>query len=235
MAYPDGVTSCTVFVQAPISFGGTDETVHLEVSPNVRLVHTVTGRTFADFVEQPAAVSTGSASMTLPHVQAGFQDEAGNTVLSWSYTARIWFEKAGKFKHVPLKAFTLLAGQADVDLSLIPGGPASPATTAPSVPVSSVNGQTGAANTFMELARTPEVLMVGALTRSASGAITSAAVVWPDGTAGVFTGTPSGTFPNALDSYTITHGTSTYTQPTVTRNAAGNITTQPAITLQENP
>lgn len=215
MAYPDGVTTCTVFIQAPISFGGVDATVHLEVSPNVRLVHTATGRTFADFVEQPAAVSTGSASIVLPHVQAGFQDEAGNTVTSWSYTARIWFEKAGKFKHVPLKAFTIDPGTPNVDLALIPSGPAAPAVTTPN---------------YLLLARTPELLLTGTRTLDANGAILSSAVTWPDGTTGLYTGTPSATFPAALDSYTITHGTTTYTQPTVTRDTAGNITNQPAIT-----
>lgn len=83
----------------------------------------------------------------------------------------------------------------------------------------------------MQLARTPEALLAGVVTRDAGGAPLSASVEWPDGVTGTFTGTPSPTFAGALDSYTITHGTKTYTQPIVTRNASGAITNQPAIVL----
>lgn len=81
-----------------------------------------------------------------------------------------------------------------------------------------------------QLARTPETIIHGPITLQ-GGAPVSAAVQWPDGTAGVFTGTPSPTYPGALDSWTITYGDSkTYTQPTVTRNSAGEVIDQPAIT-----
>ena len=60
-------------------------------------------------------------------------------------------------------------------------------------------------------------------------------MVWPDGTAGTYTATTVSTdFPGAVDAYTITYGspvTATYTQPAVTRDSAGNITNQPAITV----
>ena len=232
MAYPPGVVTCPVSIKAPVTFGGADATVHLEVTPGVRLIWAATGQTFADFVEQPADVSTGSATVNLPTIQPGFQDEAGNAVTSWPYTARVRFEHNGKTRHAPLRSFTIPQGQTvAVDLALIPAGPASPVLTAPSATVTSLNGGTGAVDTYRELARTPEALIVGAITLTA-GAPTSAAVVWPDGTTGVFTGTPSATFPGALDAYTITYGTTrTYTQPTVTRDANGNITNQPAIVL----
>jgi hypothetical protein len=83
----------------------------------------------------------------------------------------------------------------------------------------------------LSLAADPETIMVGTITRDANQAPTNAGVVWPDGTAGTYTGTASGSFPGAIDSYTITYGTRTYTQPTVTRNANGGITTKPAITI----
>ena len=232
MAYPPGVATCPVSIQAPVTFGGADATVHLEVTPGVRLIWAATGQTFADFVEQPADVSTGAATVNLPTIQPGFQDEAGNAVTSWPYTARVRFEYNGKTRHAPLRSFTIPQGQTAVDLALIPAGPAAPVLTAPSAVVTSVNGQTGAVDTYAQLARTPEVLITGAITRDSGGAPTSAAVTWPDGTTGVFTGTPSPTFAGALDAYTITYGTTrTYTQPAVTRNASGNITTQPAITI----
>ena len=41
------------------------------------------------------------------------------------------------------------------------------------------------------LAYDPDALLVGAFTRDANGALTSASAVWPDGATGTFTGTPS--------------------------------------------
>lgn len=87
---------------------------------------------------------------------------------------------------------------------------------------------------LVQLARSPEALFSGTVTRNADGAPISANVVWPDGAAGVYAGTPSETWPAVIDSYTITKsGTQvlTYTQPMVTRNDAGDITSRPAITI----
>lgn len=231
MAFPVGVATCPVTIKAPVTFGGVDATVRLVVTPAIRLVWAATGQPFADFEEAPVTVTAGAATVTLPTIQPGFKDEAGNTVLSWTYNARIQFTHQGKTRHLPLKSFTIPQGQsAPVDLALVPAGPAAPVLTAPSATVTSLNGKTGAADTYKELARTPEALFVGAITLTA-GAPTSAAVTWPDGTVGVYTGTPSATFPGSIDSYTITRGTVTYTQPAVTRDSAGNITNQPAITV----
>ena len=85
------------------------------------------------------------------------------------------------------------------------------------------------------LARTPDVLISGAVTRDANGAATSAPVVWPDGTPGAYTALVlSSAFPGAVDSYKVTYGspmTATYTQPTVTRDANGAAINVPAITV----
>lgn len=91
-------------------------------------------------------------------------------------------------------------------------------------------------NLFLQLARTPEQIIVGAITRDANGAATGAAVVWPDGTPGIYTATTVSTaFPGAVDAYTITYGspvTATYTQAAVTRDpTTGAATTVPAITV----
>lgn len=233
MVLPAGVTTCLVFKKAPVSFGGGAAKVQLEITPSVRLVHTATGTPFADFVESIAPIDGVVAQIMLPHTdQPGFQDEAGNAFVNWHYTARVRLEKQGnQAKSLPLLAFQIPTGQAEIDLSLVPAGPAALPTLAPILPVTSINGQTGNVDTYEQLARTPEVLIVGAITYT-DGAPTSAAVVWPDGIAGIFTGTPSATFPGSLDAYTITYGaTRTYTQPTVTRDTAGNITNQPAITV----
>jgi hypothetical protein len=85
------------------------------------------------------------------------------------------------------------------------------------------------------VARTPDSLVTGTVTRDANGAATSASVTWPDGTPGTYTALVVSTaFPGAVDSYQITYGspvTATYTQPTVTRNGNGATTAVPAITV----
>lgn len=88
---------------------------------------------------------------------------------------------------------------------------------------------------YLNLAKNPELLISGAITRDANQAVTSAAVVWPDGTPGTFTAESlSSAFPGAVDGYRITYGnpaTKTYTQPTLSRNAAGAATAVPAIVV----
>jgi hypothetical protein len=81
-----------------------------------------------------------------------------------------------------------------------------------------------------------DALMVGgAITRNSSGAATGAPVIWPDGTPGSYTALVlSVDFPGAVDSYEVTYGSpvaKTVTQPTVTRDASGAITTRPALTV----
>jgi hypothetical protein len=86
-----------------------------------------------------------------------------------------------------------------------------------------------------QLAASPDLLAVGTITRSATGAATSFSVGWPDGSTGTFTGTESTTAPGAIDSYTVTKTkggiTVTFTQPLLTRNATGAVTNRPAITV----
>lgn len=86
-----------------------------------------------------------------------------------------------------------------------------------------------------EMAALLDPLIVGAITRDANGAATSAAVVWPNGDSGAYTATTVSTaFPGAVDAYTVTKGspvTATFTQPAVTRDANGAVTNRPAITV----
>lgn len=91
-------------------------------------------------------------------------------------------------------------------------------------------------NIFSQLARNPDALVAGTVTRDSNGAATSAPVVWPDGSPGTYTATTlSSAFPGAVDAYTITYGspvTATYTQPAVTRDSVtGAVTVVPAITV----
>jgi len=63
--------------------------------------------------------------------------------------------------------------------------------------------------------------------------VSTATVKWPDGSAGAFTATTINSTWEAIDAYTITHTASgkTVTQAAVTRNADGNVTTKPALTV----
>jgi hypothetical protein len=59
-----------------------------------------------------------------------------------------------------------------------------------------------------------------------------ASVIWPDGSAGVFTATTISS-PGRIDAYTITHTTTgkTVTQTAVTRSAAGLVTAKPDLAV----
>lgn len=82
-------------------------------------------------------------------------------------------------------------------------------------------------------AKNPDLLVTGAITLDSDDLITSAAVVWPDGTPGTLTITSRDANSSVL-AYNITYGspaTKTYTQPTITRNANGAATNVPAIVV----
>ncbi|RZT87429.1 hypothetical protein EV383_4353 [Pseudonocardia sediminis] len=83
-------------------------------------------------------------------------------------------------------------------------------------------------------AREPLRMATGSITRNGAGAATTAPVVWPDGTAGVYTLVAADTTtPSAENAWTVTYaassGTKTYTQPAMTRDSSGRITARPAI------
>ena len=89
---------------------------------------------------------------------------------------------------------------------------------------------------YTQLAKSPDLLITGAITRDANGAATSAPVTWPDGSPGTYTAdTVSTAFPGAVDAYHITYGspvTKTYTQPLITRDpSSGAATNVPAIVV----
>lgn len=88
--------------------------------------------------------------------------------------------------------------------------------------------------TLMGWALTQAFVLTNA-TRNVDGAITTASILWPDGTAGVFTADVlSSAFVGATDAWHATYlgsVTRTITQLAVTRNADGAVTLQPAITI----
>jgi hypothetical protein len=73
----------------------------------------------------------------------------------------------------------------------------------------------------------------GTISRDGNDVVTTTDVVWPDGSAGVFTTTATDPGSGAIDAYTITHVDSgkTVTQAAVTRNADGAVTVKPALVV----
>lgn len=93
-------------------------------------------------------------------------------------------------------------------------------------------------NAILDYAAKSEVrkldgLIVGTITRDINDAALSADVVWPDGVGGEYVAdTVSTAFPGAVDAYHVTYDgpvPKTYTQPQVTRNAAGAVIELPEI------
>ena len=81
----------------------------------------------------------------------------------------------------------------------------------------------------------PSELFTGTRTLNGDGVVTSSPVTWPNSLAGVFTATTVNATFKCVDAYTVTYVdggiTKTVTQPAVTRNASGDITTRPALTV----
>jgi hypothetical protein len=83
---------------------------------------------------------------------------------------------------------------------------------------------------YVTLAAEPTALMVGAIKRSRSGAVISAAVIWPDGIRGVFVADEIDERTGAVNAYHVTYGaTRRYVQPRVTRDSAGSVVHRPGI------
>lgn len=86
---------------------------------------------------------------------------------------------------------------------------------------------------YAVLARSPEQVFAGVVTRNGNGAVTGADVVWPNGVPGRYTATVlSDEFAGATDAYEITYGVPaqfTFRQPPIARNTAGYPTMIPAI------
>jgi len=237
MSLPAGVATCTVRIGSATTFTGDVVSIRATVEPSHNVVWAETMQALARI----PAESSGDVGLTftLPQDQDGFIDSGGNPIRGWSYTGRFELVGAdGKSQHLR-KRFTIPEGTADMDvLAVIDGTSADPVIT-PAAVVTSLDGLTGALTAdqiseaqgaYLSWAADPSKLWTGTVTRDAGGAATAAAILWPDGITGTYTGTASATFAGAVDSYTLTHGTTTYTQPAVTRDANGNITNRPAIT-----
>lgn len=89
--------------------------------------------------------------------------------------------------------------------------------------------------TLLGQAGAPDALIDGVIVRDGNGAAVGAALRWPDGATGTYTGTASATIPGAVDAYAATHVLSgvtvTFTQPAVTRDGGGAVVNRPALVV----
>jgi hypothetical protein len=127
------------------------------------------------------------------------------------------------------------AKDAAVAAAALVGAPADTAiSTAINAPASATRAALNATYVGLkQAAKNPDLLIAGAVTLDGSDQVTSAAVLWPDGTPGTLTIT-SRDATGAVTGYNITYGspvTKTFTQPTITRNANGAATNVPQIVV----
>jgi hypothetical protein len=108
------------------------------------------------------------------------------------------------------------------------------AAAAPAVVVpSGAQAATRAKPGFLALAAEPGTLMVGTIVRNRSGAVVSAAVVWPDGVGGTFVADEIDESTGAVNAYHVTYGVSRrYVQPRVSRDRSGRVVHRPAIRVE---
>lgn len=181
-------------------------------------------------------IATGSVAATLDvtgsiAVTLRATDDAALAPNGWTYQVRE--EIIGAPHRVYDISVPAAAAGAGIDLSAV--APIEAASGSPTAFLTASAYAAGTAQLYAALAALLDVLIVGAITRDTNEAATSAGVVWPDGTVGTYTAlVVSSAFPGAVDSYRVTYGspaTRTYTQPTVTRDASGAVTTRPAITV----
>ena len=204
--------------------GGVAHRGSVEIRPNT-VMRDAAGKVILAGPESVPLDAAGAWSATLPCDGPGLNPASG---IGYQIAYRLASAAVAtqSFAALPELAGTTL----DVSEITGSGAPTAPAT----VPTPGPAGPPGVvANAF--LARTPDSLISGAITRDPTGAATTAPVTWPDGTPGTYTALVlSAAFPGAVDSYQITYGspvTKTYTQPAITRDANGAAVTVPAITV----
>ena len=144
MSLPAGITTATLTVGVPVTFGGGPVRSTVSIVPSAFLIHTETGTPLVDFIEELETAEGVAGQFTLPHTdQDGFQDENGNAYKNWYYTASIQYATNKGNKPPRTKVFQLVTGQTSVDVDKLPGGAPVLPYTGPVAGITSVNGQTG--------------------------------------------------------------------------------------------
>lgn len=145
MALPVGVSTCVITFGSPASgFAGEEVSASLSVQPTATLVWAATGQPVIDFTIPASAEAGMPGQIALPHVdQPGFRDQAGNEITHWAYiVSGSW--KSGAQSKPFRRVLQPLVGQSSIDLDLVPEGVAVSAVSAPTLPVTSLAGLTGA-------------------------------------------------------------------------------------------
>ena len=96
-----------------------------------------------------------------------------------------------------------------------------------------LHGGAGVTDDLLKEWTAGEDFEVTAANFDADNVITTATVKWPDGSGGTFTTVTKNSTWLAIDAFTITHtvASKTVTQAAVTRDASGNVTVKPALTV----
>ncbi|QOP66800.1 minor tail protein [Arthrobacter phage Odyssey395] len=142
---PEGISTALVHMDAPVSFIGEPGRLHVEVVSSASLIWAPTGTPVTNFEESLDLDDGQELQIQLPHVdQAGFEDGNGNAYTGWYYTVTVTYEKDGQIRSFPTRDFQVLVGQDEVDLALVPSGESYVPEVAPILPVTSLNGRTGA-------------------------------------------------------------------------------------------
>lgn len=142
---PEGITTAQVHMDAPLSFIGEPGRLHVTVTPSATLIWAATGTPIGAFTDSLSLDPGVELRIELPHTdQPGFLDGNGNTFTGWYYTVEITYERDGEIEPFPSRDFQILNGQLEVDLALVPSGQAYVPEVAPILPVTSVDGFTGA-------------------------------------------------------------------------------------------
>ncbi|MGM9473199.1 hypothetical protein ACS5PJ_14490 [Pseudarthrobacter sp. YS3] len=255
MGFPAGMLLNTIAFGIPMTATGKDVVTTVTVKPTARVIWAATGQPLPEFSDSFTAEAGQLGQFQVPAIdQPGFIDSTGAAITDWAYQITASWSFGNERPITWSKNLKPLMAQSGIiDLDLVPDGPVSIPVTAPTAAVLGFGGRTGFVTlqesdlpsrlsdaslsatyaSYVSLAKNPDTLIAGAVTVDANNLVTSAAVVWPDGKPGTMTVTGRDAN-NAVLAYNITYGspvTKTFTQPTITRNAAGAATNVPQIVV----
>lgn len=172
MAWPAGVTLCSITIGPVVNAKGEEATLTAEVtfdSPSRVIVHAESGTSAlaSAGITDPAALLT----VGVPHVdQDGFIGPDGAPITMWGYTFTVLADWGSGRRQTFTKRVQPLVGQTAIDLDLVSDGTFYPPVAGPTLAVSSVAGLTGvvaAEDLVTELPIADPVAAVGAAITSA--------------------------------------------------------------------
>jgi hypothetical protein len=120
----------------------------IEITIDRPIVWLATADRIETFRAQKESAEGVTGALVIPqNYQEGFVEARDPSVAveGWYYTARVTVTRGRENLPAYVKRFQIAEGQTEIDLDLIPdNGTVTPPVTAPLVPVTSVNGMTGA-------------------------------------------------------------------------------------------